>query len=606
MALAQLNRLDSGFPQEVHPTEAQLGRLEPFRGPLSLETGLLLGQVASVDADRVLVRLEDEAAVAGLSVSDLVAMPAADGFMIGIVEGLTCTEGADDVTARIMPVGTLHPAPEQSGTFRLGASNHPHIRAGCHLVDGERLARFMSVLGADVAVDERLVLGRYVSDNQTEAVADANHLLQRHLAILGNTGSGKSWAVARLVERAARLRHANVIVLDPHGEYGPLSSPNGDDPPLARRLRIAGQGDPESGAADLLYIPYWLLERDELLALVLNEADPWASDQRLWLADRVQGLKRTAVDEMGDYDAIATLTADSPVPYRLEHLLEWLERDNFEKVIQQPSGEVIPGQFAGKLGGLISRFETCRNDPRYDFIFHPPGSTEAKDWLGDLALTLLEAGSGEGGVKVIDLSELPPAIVPLVAGVLARLIYSVQFWMEPSLRTPICLVCDEAHLYMREGEADTAVHRIALSRFEAIAEEGRKYGMGLAVVSQRPTEVSRTVLSQCNNFIVMRLTNDRDHALIRQLVPGAFAGVAALLPMLDVGEALVIGDALLLPLRIKLDPPTAQPDSRTIPFWSAWSQKPSSSDGIVTGVKAMRRQWRDTQNHESADGRMAG
>ena len=585
---------------EVHPLAepiavAPSSDRDGVERPLSLHEGRLLGHVASVDADRVLVRLVDEAAVASVSVSDLVAMPAANGFLIGIVEGLGCGQPAEEVAARIMPVGTLGPAPGESATFRLGAAHHPHIRAGCHLVDGERVSRFMSILGSDVAADERLVLGRYLADSETEAIADANHLLQRHLAILGNTGSGKSWAVARLVERAARLQHANLIVLDTHGEYGPLSCPNDEGTQVARRLRIAGQADSADGADDVMHLPFWLLQGEELMALVLNERDPFAPDQRLWLTDRVQALKRAAIDELGDYEAVATVTADSPVAYPLQQLLDWLQRDQFEKIVQQPSGDVEPGPFAGKLGGLISRFETCRNDPRYDFIFHPPAYTETQDWLGEMALKLLEAGAGAGGVKIIDVSELPTSIVPLVVGALARLIYDIQFWMEPERRTPICLVCDEAHVYMREGADQSAIHRGALSRFEMIAEEGRKYGVCLAVVSQRPSEVSRTVLSQCNNFIVMRLTNDRDHALIVQLVPGAFAGVAALLPMLDVGEAVVLGDALLLPVRIKLDPPASRPDSRTIPYWSEWSQKPSSRDAIVTGVGAMRRQWRGTE-----------
>jgi uncharacterized protein len=603
MSLAQVSRRDSAFPQEVGPAAAHVSHLDQVRGPLSLETGPLLGHVVSVDADRILVRLEDDAAIANLSVSDLVAMPAADGFLIGLVEGLTSDATDEQVTARIMPVGTLHPAPNESGSFRLGAAHHPRIRAGCHLVEGERLGRFMSVVGSDVAAEERLVLGRYVADNDTEAVADANHLLQRHLAILGNTGSGKSWAVARLVERAARLAHANVIVLDLHGEYGPLSVAQGDEPPVASRLRIAGQTDAESGGDDALYLPYWLLERDELLALVLNDSDPFASDQRLWLGDRVQGLKRSGVDEIGDFKAVATLTADSPVPYQLDQLLDTLDRDQAEKIVLQPSGEVVPGPFAGKLGGLIARFETRCNDPRFDFIFHPPASTEDPEWLSNLALRLLEAGPGACGVKVIDLSEVPPAVLPLVVGVLARVIYSVQFWMDPVRRTPICLVCDEAHLYMREGGPSSVIHQTALTRFEAIAAEGRKYGVCLAVVSQRPTEVSRTVLSQCNNYIVMRLTNDKDHDLIVQLVPGAFSAVAALLPMLDVGEAVVLGDALLLPMRIKLDPPASQPDSQSIAYWTEWSRKPSSQDAIVSGVTAMRRQSRvDQGDSEQTDG----
>jgi hypothetical protein len=188
--------------------------------------------------------------------------------------------------------------------------------------------------------------------------------------------------------------------------------------------------------------------------------------------------------------------------------------------------------------------------------------------------------------------------VPLIAGLLARLIYDIQFWTEPALRTPVCLVCDEAHVYLREGEAESPIYAAAMRRFETIAKEGRKYGVCLAVVSQRPSELNRTVLSQCNNFVILRLSNDQDHEAIVQLVPGAFAGVAAVLPTLDVGEAVVIGDAIPLPVRIKLDRATVGPDSRTIPYWSLWTNQPSSSDAIVGGVAALRAQSRCTVEEE--------
>jgi DNA helicase HerA-like ATPase len=183
----------------------------------------------------------------------------------------------------------------------------------------------------------------------------------------------------------------------------------------------------------------------------------------------------------------------------------------------------------------------------------------------------------------------------MVAGVLARFIYNVQFWMDSAERTPVCIVCDEAHLYMPSGPPASAMYQVALDAFEAIAKEGRKYGVCLAVVSQRPSDVSRTILSQCNNFIVMRLTNEQDQEVIRHLVPGALSSVASLVPMLDVGEVVVIGDALLLPVRIKLDAPSIAPASATLPYWSLWSAKPSNPDAITGAVMALRDQWRATR-----------
>src|SRR5262249_22366799 len=323
---------------------------------------------------------------------------------------------------------------------------------------------------------------------------------------------------------------------------------------LSTTLRVAGAADGPQDSDDLLHLPYWLLEIDELAMIVLNEDDPHCADQRLWLIHRIEGLKRASLGMVGSYNEMATVTVDSPVPYRFEDLIQSAERDEVEQVVLQPSGKVVPGPYTGKLRGLITRLEARQADPRFAFMFQPPASAQDMDWLPHAAIKLLRTGAQPPGIKAIDISEVPTSLMPLVAGLLARLIYDIQFWTEPALRTPVCVVCDEAHVYLREGAAaESPIHAAAMRRFETIAKEGRKYGVCLAVVSQRPSELNQTVLSQCNNFVILRLSNDQDHDAIVRLVPGAFAGVADVLPTLDVGEAVVIGDAVPLPVRMKLD-----------------------------------------------------
>ena len=577
----------SGQPQAMGA--AQLHDRAPLHAvapPRALDEGPLIGHVTKVSAGRVLVTLSDDDAVQRATVSALVALHAGDGFMLGIIDALACAENSNRVTAQLMPVGSFHPT-AGGGTFRVGSAHQPRVHAGCYLVEGEDLRRLMGCIADDVSPDERLILGRYGDRDGAEAVADGNRLFQRHLAILGNSGAGKSWAVALLLERAARLRNASLIVLDLHGEYGPLATGG-----LATRLRLGGPLDPDEAADDLIYLPFWLFEIDELALILLNSEDPHAADQRLWLVQRIEGLKRGTYSATGDYENAARVTVDSPIPYRIEQLLQIAERDDVENIVLQPSGKVVPGPYAGKLRSLINRIEARCADPRFTFIFRPPSDSYSSDWLPLMALMLLDSGSGTPGIKTIDLSELPTALVPLVAGLLARLVYDIQFWTEASKRTPICVVCDEAHVYLRETEDATAIYQWAMRRFETIAKEGRKYGVCLAIVSQRPSELNRTVLSQCNNFMILRLSNDPDHQAIIQLVPGAFAGVADLLPTLDVGEAVVVGDAIPLPVRIKLDRATHGPDSRTIPYWSLWAKQPSSPQAIVTGAAALRAQSR--------------
>jgi hypothetical protein len=550
---------------------------------LDLAGAPVLGSVESVDTTRILVRARE----ARVTVSDLVAIGVGGGaWVVALVESVSRAERSSDFDVRALPVGTVVTGERDSWRFRRGAPNQPYIGAPAHLIDGELLHVLMSGLGHEVAAGDRLLLGEYAGSGAS-AFADGNSMFQRHLALLGSTGVGKSWAVASLLERAARLPHANIVVFDLHGEYAPLARLTDDAVSGIRRLRVAGPNDGE-GEDDVLFLPYWLLRREELFALVLNEADADAPDQALRLIEHLQTLRGVGLIEAGRDDAVRTMSVDSPIPYRLGHLLQMLRRDNADKVQEPPSHQLVPGRYFGRLTSLISRFEARMGDPRYGFIFTPPEPTLRYEWLGELATTLLGTGPEVTGIKIIDLSEVPGQILATVIGVLARLLYEIQFWTAPSQRTPLCLVCDEAHLYLPDGGGPN----VAVRAFESIAKEGRKYGVTLFVVSQRPSDVSRTILSQCNNFIVMRMKNDHDRAMIERLVPETLSGVTDTLPVLDVGEALVIGDAVPLPTRIILNPPRAKPASATQRFWSDWGARAGSAGAIVAGVEALRDQQR--------------
>ncbi len=575
-------------------------------GTLDLTVGPLLGAVRRLDRSWIEVELSDSEFAPRVTVSDLVAMPTATQFVVGIIEAVTrrVDEAARAVRARragdqgpidirIMPIGAFTAGEAGApGTFTRGASSYPHVGDACHLIDGQPLHAFMQILAEEVAPGQRLALGRYVGGNGAVAVADGNRLFQRHLALLGSTGSGKSWAVALMLERAARLPHANLIVFDLHGEYTPLTESVNGLEPVARGLRIAGPGDVGQTSEELLYLPYWLLRRDELMTLVLNDNDPYVPDQILRFTEHVQTLKQISLIDAGHEDAITRFTVDSPIPYRLDSLVRMLEQDNTEKIPQHPSNRVELGPYYGKLTGFMARLLARTQDPRFGFIFDAPPETLSYEWLTDTAATLLQSGPGKTGIKIIDLSQVPSAALPIVIGALARFVYDVQFWMQPERRVPISLVCDEAHLYLPAREDRAPVHQAALTAFEAIAKEGRKYGVGLLVVSQRPSDVSKTILSQCNNFIVMRVANDQDQAMIERLAPEMVSGVKGVLPVLDVGEAVVIGDALMLTSRIRFDTPRLKPSSATQRYWSMWTEQPSSRDAINAGVEALRNQLR--------------
>jgi DNA helicase HerA-like ATPase len=580
--------------------------------PIDLTTGGVLGRVTRVDTARVIVAVDDHALLTRVSVGNLVAVRGASAleFLVGIVDRITRDtqeealvgeehEGDEAVVSteevlrdavRLVIVGTFRAAAGGArGTFKRGADSFPQIERECHLIEGGNLQALMSTFAAGMDPNERLQLGHFVADPSAVAIADGNRLFQRHAALLGSTGTGKSWAVALILERAAALGYPNLVVFDMHGEYAPLAE---GERAIAARRRIAGPGDLDEPGAEALFLPYWLLNQEEMLALLLDRSDQNAPNQAARFLTHVRELKLARLNEGGHDEVAATFTVDSPVPYDIGDLIELLEADDGE-MVPGANNRQVKGPFNGTLTRFIARLRTRTEDRRYGFLFRPPAASVEWDWLAAEAQQLMGSGGETPGIKIVDFSEVPSDVLPVVAGVLARTLYDVQFWMDAERRTPICFVCDEAHLYLPAGESSGAIEGRALAAFERIAKEGRKYGVSLLVVSQRPSDVNRTILSQCNNFIAMRLTNDQDQAVVRRFTSESLAGLAEVLPLLDVGEALLLGDAMLLPTRIKLDEPAIQPASATREFWSDWGSLQPDRNAIKGAVDAFRRQVRE-------------
>lgn len=572
----------------------------------------LIGTVASVDTTRVLVNVSNSTMLTRSGVGSLLAIRGRTEFefLIGITERVSRTleealsESEDSeggMSIEVSPTDVLRAAligtyrtvdGSKKNTFKRGADSFPQIDRECFVIEGANLQRFMSILSADVPEDERLKLGRFVADQDAEAVANGDKFFQRHAAILGSTGSGKSYAVALILERAAKLKHPNIIVFDLHGEYAPITRKAAGG--FASRFRIAGPGDIEKPGDDVIFLPYWLLNRDEMLSMILDRSDQNAPNQASRFTSHVRDLKRLTLDAEAKTDIAKTFTVDSPIPYDIQDLNRRLNRDNTEKGVGK-SGQPVKGDWEGVLTRFILRLEAKLEDRRYGFMFAPPEAAQNYGWLAKQVTRLLSS-SGGSGIKVVDFSEVPPDVLPVVAGTFARLIYDVQFWMAPEKRTPITLLCDEAHLYLPVRDDADAVQRQALGSFERIAKEGRKYGFSLLVVSQRPSDVSKTILSQCNNFVAMRLTNETDQSVIKRLMPDSLAGLTSVLPLLDTGEALLLGDAVLLPSRIKLDLPKVAPDSATRDFWREWAKMEPDAEAIGAAVENLRSQTRQPRS----------
>ena len=573
-----------------------------------------IGSVFSVDTGTVVVRVSNEDALRKLQVNHLVALRSARAgqHLVGLitkitrrsVEGPVDTDVGDDVpeglaivenVIRVTLIGTLiDMVGAKPNVFRRTLETVPEIDAACFVLEGPRLTKFMQSISqsADQA-QHPLSLGTYTIDEHADAWLDGNKLFQRHAVIVGSTGSGKSWTVARILEQVAQLPNANAILFDIHGEYRPLAGPG------IRHLRVAGPNDLTAGAVDesVIFLPYWLLTYEEMLAMLLDRSDQNAPNQAMVFAREVTAAKRRRLEQENRQGVLANFTVDSPVPYLLDEVMNTLRELDTEMVPGTKTGEK-QGPFHGKLTRFIQRLEAKRDDRRLGFLFGGGEATMVYDWMTAFCGALLGSTAqreGQDGVKVIDFSEVPSDILPLMLGLVGRVVFSVQQWIDEDKRCPVALFCDEAHLYIPERTESNAVHEAGLRAFERIAKEGRKYGVGLVVISQRPAEVNRTVLSQCNNFIAMRLSNAEDQSVVRRLLPDSLGSFSELLPILDVGEALTVGDACILPSRIRVAEPTTKPSSATVDFWDEWAGA-ATPDGIGLAVEALRRQSRASGN----------
>ncbi|WEJ08559.1 ATP-binding protein [Sinorhizobium prairiense] len=499
------------------------------------------------------------------------------------------SEPDENNLVRITLIGTLiDKVGLASNVFRRTLETVPEIEANCFSLEGDRLTRFMQVV-SNVEMDgPKLSLGTFTLDDEAVAYLNGNKLFQRHAVVVGSTGSGKSWTTARLLDQIAALPQANAVLFDIHGEYAPLEGE------AFQHFRIAGPGDLEKERAlddGVLHLPYWLLGYEALVSMFVDRSDQNAPNQSMVITRTITEAKKAMLNHDEHRELLDNFTIDSPVPFNLDSVLKTLEELDGEMVTGS-SGREKQGDFHGKLSRLIARLEAKRSDRRLAFLFQPPSECMQMDWLAKMVHRLV-AGRGaqhaKGGVKIIDFSEVPSDVLPLMVSLLAQIIFTTSLWTESLMRHPIAILCDEAHLYIPERTQADSGGAVAVEIFERIAKEGRKYGIGLMVISQRPSEVNRTVLSQCNNVIAMRLTNGDDQSVIKRLLPDSLGSFGELLPVLDVGEALVVGDASLLPTRIRISEPSKKPDSHTVAFWDRWCETEPKSD-TANAVRAWRRQ----------------
>jgi len=483
------------------------------------------------------------------------------------------------------------------GHFERGVGQYPTIGDEAHLVTSDDLA----VIYGTGASNDAITIGRIADSAGIPARLLCSALVSRHCCIVGSTGAGKSNLVAVLLEVLSgdQFPSARLLVIDPHGEH---SSTVGD------RGHVIQTGMHTKPGVDRLRVPYWALPLDDLLQLTMGDLQPHVVEQ---IRDRVREMKLEAAQHLDNPPPVGAITADSPLPFSIRQL--WFELADDEKATysennnqtdqtkNQPlnAGDAAalhppeyppptsyntapyPSKKRRSIGRQLDLLRTRLLDSRYAFMFDPTDS-HAPDLHGnveaDLDSVLASWLGRESPVTILDVSGLPAEVLRPVVGSMIQLVYDGLFWAAElgvgGRSQPLLVVVDEAHRFLPEGESS-----VASNAFARIAKEGRKYGVGLAIVTQRPSDVDQAILSQCGTMLALRLTNTRDRNSVAAALPDDLGGLADLLPSLRTGEMLAIGSAVPVPSRVRVRKAIHKPIGDDPPLPEAWlsPERPDSA-----------------------------
>src|SRR5215467_2559200 len=435
-------------------------------------------------------------------------------------------------------VGEIRGA-DGTGFFRRGVSAYPALDEPVYLASGADLAKVYARPNAATAQ-----VGTIHQDTIVPAYILTDELLGKHFSIVGTTGSGKSCVVATILNAVIEENpSAHVMLLDPHNEYASAFK------------ELAAPLSPGDG----LYLPYWLFNFEELVEIVIGpDRDP---EQVKILGEAVLAGKQSYFAKVG-LDKFGTV--DTPTPYRMSDALRFL--DSAMGSLNRPDSVVAYQAIKGRILAL-------QNDARYAFVFG--GRLSLRDELSDILSQLFRIPVNGKPITILDLSGIPSEVLNVVVSVLCRLAFDFAMWSETPV--PITIICEEAHRYAPRGkELGFEAAKRALFR---IAKEGRKYGVSLCVVSQRPSDLAPGLLSECNTMFAFRMTGQEDQEIVRGALPEASHGLMNFLPALRNGEAIAVGEGVSMPMRLCFTPPAEErrPKSATACFASGWASEVEAS-----------------------------
>lgn len=490
--------------------------------------GRQLGHVVSCTGSKVqiasVIPKDDIELSKSWSVGRLVSIVVGDNRVVALVSSMSMPEGnwnldgSNTLNVEAELVGEVRPDLDNI-IFSTGISLYPYLGAPTHDIRAEDLK-----LIYDVGSEHAVVIGKLSQNKSMDASICIPSMLSRHFALVGTTGVGKSTALSLLVNKAIdsddQLR---VLVLDPHDEFAPAF---GD-----RSVAIG----PET-----LDLPFWLFKFDEFVEVIFR-GQPKVMDEVNVLRDLIgeakKAFKGNTPSSLNKRKENSSITSDSPVPYRVADLLALLD----ERI----------GRLEGRnekpyLRQLKTRVFSAINNPRYSFMF---SSNTITDTILETIGTIFRIPGDGKPVTTFQLAGIPSEVVDSVASVLCRMAFEIALWSEGAIK--ILVVCEEAHRYISsDPKLGFLPTRQAISR---IAKEGRKYGVSLGIVTQRPGELDPTILSQCSTVFAMRLANDRDQEIIRSALPNSSTSTTSFLASIGNGEAIAFGEAVAVPMRMMFE-----------------------------------------------------
>jgi DNA helicase HerA-like ATPase len=533
-------------------------------------TPLQIGQVTTVSGFKLTCLLfanrPDNAApqaYSQLQIGALIKIPTPSTMAFGFINGLELRHETAGQLVRQFAVADVELlgelAPRVAGgppAFSRGISVYPTLGAPLFPATSDDLARIY-----DKPNNWTVAVGTLHQDPNRTAYLLSQELLSKHSAILGTTGSGKSCALT-LIVRALLEAHPNghVVLLDPHGEYA-----------------VAFDGMAERITPQNLQLPYWLLSFDEIVEILCSKDEKTRSREAYILKDVIIAAKR---DALGSAVDTTHLTVDTPTPYPLARLMHYLS---------EAMGKLDKPDNALPYFRLMTTIENLRQDKRYAFLF---GSLSVRDNMVEILSRILRIPVKGKPITIFDLSAVPSEIVDVVVSLVCRLIFDVALWSEREEAIPTLLVCDEAHRYIPGDESlGFEPTRRSISR---IAKEGRKYGVSLCLVTQRPSEISESILSQCSTVFALRMSSEKDQNIVRRTLPETASGLLNTLPALRQQEAIVVGEGVAHPMHIRfadLDP-KYRPRGDATNFPKAWENDANGLDFLRKIVERWRSQIR--------------